>query len=99
MTERQPARLEDIPASLMDVAETFGIRAAFRLIEHFGGLEVKFPTRPKPDHPIIKALGEEDGHALCQFLGGQSIYVPHNRPASRRAEVLALEARRADFDL
>lgn len=96
MNEGLPARLNDIPASLIDVAETLGPRVAIALIDKFGGLEVKFPHRPRPDHPIIKALGETDGHALCEFLGGQSIYVPHNRAGSRRAEVLALEAAGCD---
>lgn len=96
MNERLPARLNDIPASLIDVAETLGPRVAVALIDHFGGLEVKLPRRPRSDHPIIKALGETDGTALCEFLGGQSIYVPHNRAGSRRAEILAMEA--AGFD-
>ena len=93
MTNTLPARIDDLPASLVDVAETLGLRVAVALIEHFGGLEVKFPVSPKPDHPVIKALGDEDGRALCEFLGGQQIYVPHSRPArSLRAEVIALQS-------
>ena len=88
-----PARIDDLPASLVDVAETLGLRVALALIQNFGGLEVKFPARPRPDHPVIKALGEEDGYALCEFLGGQQIYVPHARPArSRLPEVRKLQA-------
>lgn len=96
MIERLPARLADIPTSLIDVAEQLGLQVVVDLIEHFGGLEVKFPVRPRADHPIIKALGEDAGHALCEFLGGQSIYVPHNRAGSTKADVLALEARGLD---
>ena len=89
-----PARIDDLPASLVDVAETLGLQVALSLIQNFGGLEVKFPTHPRADHPVIKALGEEDGYALCEFLGGQQIYVPHARPArSMLAEVRKLEAR------
>ncbi len=92
MTSNLPARIDDLPASLVDVAETLGLRVAQGLIQHFGGLEVKFPVAPKPDHPVIKALGAEDGRALCEFLGGQQIYVPHRRPPrSMRAEVMALQ--------
>ena len=86
-----PARIDDLPASLVDVAETLGLQVALSLIQNFGGLEVKFPTHPRADHPVIKALGEEDGYALCEFLGGQQIYVPHARPArSMLAEVRKL---------
>ena len=92
MNENLPARLEDLPVSLVDVAETLGLPAAVTLIRHFGGQEVKFPTRPHDDHPIIKALGGEIGYALCKFLGGQMIYVPLARPQRLRAEVLRLQA-------
>ncbi|MFB2531014.1 helix-turn-helix domain-containing protein [Paracoccus sp. p3-h83] len=94
MTQRLPARIDDLPASLVDVAETLGLRVALSLIQNYGGTEVKFPVRPRPDHPVIKALGEVDALALCEFLGGQQIYVPHARPArSRRPEVLDLAER------
>ena len=64
MADNLPARIDDLPASLQDVAETLGLRVAVALIEHFGGLEVKFPVAPRPDHPVINALGETDGYAL-----------------------------------
>lgn len=91
-----PVRIDDLPASLVDVAETLGLRVALALIQNFGGLEVKFPARPRADHPVIKALGETDGYALCSFLGGQAIYVPHGRSGSSRAEILKLEAQGMD---
>lgn len=88
-----PARVEDLPKSLIDVAETLGLGVAVKLMQAFGGQEVKFPKAPSDDHPIIKALGLDDGRALCQFLGGFQIYVPHGRNRrSARAEVLKLQA-------
>ena len=93
MNDNLRTRVGDLPSSLVDVAETLGLRVALALVQHFGGLEVKFPARPQHDHPIIKALGETDGFALCAFLGGQQIYVPHIRPArSVRAQVMMLDA-------
>ncbi|GAA0311592.1 MULTISPECIES: helix-turn-helix domain-containing protein [Rhodovulum] len=88
---RAPASTDGLPESLIDVAETLGLRVALRLIEVCGGQEVKFPKSPPPDHPIIKALGEEDGFALCRFLGGGMIYVPHARARAVRHQVGALE--------
>ena len=99
MNDNLPARISDLPSSLVDVAETLGQRVALALVQHFGGLEVKFPVRPRPDHPVIKALGETDGYALCAFLGGQQIYVPHIRPArSVRDQVLHLRASESGGD-
>ena len=96
MADNLPTRIDDLPASLQDVAETLGLRVAVALIEHFGGLEIKLPTRPRPEHPIIKALGAADGNALCAFLGGGSMYVPHNRSTSARSAILKLEAEGKD---
>lgn len=88
-----PARLEDLPRSLIDVAETLGMGVAVKLMQIYGGQEVKFPTAPGTDHPVIKAMGEKDGLALCHFLGGILIYVPHGRARkSSRADILKLEA-------
>lgn len=92
MTQQLPARPEDLPATLAEVAEMFGLRVALQLMEAFGGLEVKFPVNPKPDHPVIKALGETDGRALCQYFCGALVYIPHNRTKSVRADVVRLEA-------
>jgi hypothetical protein len=97
MTIHLPVSIDNLPTSLVDVAETLGMRVALALIQHFGGQDVKFPRLPRPDHPVILALGETDGFALCQFLHGAQIYVPHARPAkSVRADVLRMEARGMD---
>ncbi|WP_036765208.1 helix-turn-helix domain-containing protein [Paracoccus pantotrophus] len=96
MTSNLPARIDDLPTSLVELAETLGMRVAVALIENFGGLELKLPARPRPDHPVIKALGEEDGYALFAYMGGGSMYVPHNRTTSARADILKLEAEGKD---
>lgn len=90
MKRRSPA--DDLPGSLIDVAEALGLTVALRLIDHFGGRDMVFPVSPAPDHPVIKALGETDGFALCHFLSGTKIYVPHARSAGRRRRVEELAA-------
>lgn len=81
----------ELPMSLIDVAEALGLRVALHLMQAFGGQEIKFPKHPGPEHPVIKALGETDGRALCNHLGGAQIYIPHGRARrSVRTEVLAL---------
>lgn len=92
-----PARTDGIPASLLDIAEVFGMRVALALVQHFGGRDMKFPSAPGPGHPVIKALGETDGSALCRYLGGQDVYIPHCRPRkSAAADVARLEERGLD---
>lgn len=94
MNQNLPVRTKDLPESLVDVAEALGMGVALKIMEHYGGLEVKFPRVPPIDHPVIKALGETDGYALCEMLSGISIYIPHGKPRqSARAQAIALDAR------
>jgi len=80
--------IEDaLPSSLIDLAETLGLAVALKLIQAFGGQELKFPRFPGPDHHVIKALGETDGRAVCEYLGGAMIYVPHGRASANRRAV------------
>ncbi len=81
-----------LPESLIDLAETLGIRVALKLIQEFGGQDLRIPKNPKADHPIIKALGEEDGRAVCHFMTDQSVYIPHARAGARRLSVLEMAA-------
>lgn len=62
-----PVRTEGLPASLIDLAETLGLGVALKLIQAFGGQEVKFPRHPGAEHPVIKALGETDGLSLIHI--------------------------------
>lgn len=86
-----PARTEGLPASLVDLAETLGLVVALRLVQAYGGQEIRFPRRPGPNHPVIKALGDRDGHAVCRFLDGAMIYIPHGRARANRRAVAGLE--------
>lgn len=80
----------DIPTSLADVAEVCGNRAALALLAHFEGLDLYFPHNPTPDHPIIKALGEKDGQAVCHHLAGETVTIPLRSAQKRKARIREL---------
>ncbi len=91
-----------IPESMMALVETLdeghgtgaGFRIAIKLMQSFGGRDVKFPLRPAAGHPVVAALGMDDAVILCEVLAGGQIYIPHGRPAkSQRNAVLAMQAR------
>lgn len=84
------ATIARLPASIQDVAETLGLELVFKLVKHFGGVELKVPHKLTPAHPLM-VLGEHDAQAVCRFVGGGILYVPMMSP-SRRREVLAMEA-------
>lgn len=74
------------------MADTLGVAIVLKLISAYGGTEISFPKHPDENHPILLALGKQDGKALCDYLAGQLIYVPHMRPRkSARPDVLALQ--------
>lgn len=82
-----------VPASIDDMIETIGVRPALKLVQVFGGLEVSFPAQPSDTHPVILALGKEDGYAICKYMGGGKMSVPHCRPRrSTRSDIVRLEA-------
>lgn len=67
--------LDVLPSSVQDIAETLGIRIVFKLVSHFGGVELRIPHKLKPDHKLM-VLGLEDAEALCQFCPAETILVP-----------------------
>ncbi|WP_226781852.1 helix-turn-helix domain-containing protein [Oceaniglobus trochenteri] len=88
-----PVRVDDLPASMIDVAEVFGVPVALKLMAHFGGRDMRFPLEPNDDHPILSVLGDKIGRELCFFLSKQDIYIPHGRTTNAKPEVDALARR------
>ncbi|QQM29066.1 hypothetical protein JET14_12025 [Martelella lutilitoris] len=88
-----PDRRETLPQSIEEIADTIGVRLALKLVQTFGGQEVKFPVKPHDRHPVILALGKEDGLRICDYMGGQRFSVPHCRPRrNAKADIERLEA-------
>jgi hypothetical protein len=87
--------MDDLPESLIDVAETFGLGTALRLMQHFGGQELEFPRRfhprREPCQGMVEALGEDLGQRVCHFLAGTRVYVPNGKVRRLRPEVEALQ--------
>lgn len=95
------SQIDNLPMSMIELAETIGLRIALALIQNFGGQDVKWPKVPKADHPVVKALGETDALAVCDYLGGSPIYIPHARRSvvspAKIAELEAAGMTRADI--
>lgn len=83
---------DGLPESLVDLAEALGLRIALVFMREFGGREIRIPKKPGLEHPVLQALGEKDGRALCHYLADQTIYVPHCHATGRRRSVLDMIA-------
>ena len=99
MTLTSSIRIPDSIVALVETIDEFhgagsGIRVALKLMQNFGGRDMKFPKVPPEGHPVTLALGIDDALALCKVLDGNQIYIPHGRaPKSQRAAVKDLEKR------
>ncbi|MEP3298568.1 MAG: hypothetical protein ABJO27_19205 [Pseudoruegeria sp.] len=78
-----------IPHSMADVSDTFGDLVVMQLMQLYGGQDVRFTQKPKPE--MIGVMGEEKAIAVCFFLSGLKLYVPHGRIGQRKAEVERLQ--------
>lgn len=86
-------KVKELPSSIEEIAETIGVRLALKIVQTFGGQEIKFPKKPHDQHPVILALGKSDGYEVCKYMSGGFLSVPHCRPArSARADIKRLEA-------
>lgn len=91
-----PARpLESLPASLQDIAEIVGFRAALKIVEQWGGIRLWVPDRVTAEHPLARVIGLAAARKLCASWC-RSTEIPIPRAARR---LIALRNARicADF--
>lgn len=79
-------------ASVETIADYIGQSATARLIECVGGTMLKVPKRQsgKTWNKLKAAIGEESAGTLCEFFGGESLYIALNHADAvrkRREEV------------
>ncbi|TCT37445.1 helix-turn-helix domain-containing protein [Martelella mediterranea] len=88
-----PDHRDNLPGSIEEIGEAIGMRLALKIVAVFGGREIKFPGNPSDNHPVIVALGKEDGYKVCNYMAGGTLSVPHCRPRrNAKAEIQRLEA-------
>ncbi|MCI5097509.1 MAG: helix-turn-helix domain-containing protein [Rhodobacteraceae bacterium] len=81
---------------MADIVESFDETVAHQLMQLFGGQDVRFSDKPKPE--MIRLMGEKKATEVCFFLSGQKLYVPHGRVGRRKAEVERLQAQNLTQD-
>jgi len=83
-----------LPASMQDIADTFGLGMVISLVDQFGGLELRIPKTLSDDHQLMK-LGRLQAQMLCDYCGGgETIHVPLTLDRKRlKRQVDDLEAK------
>lgn len=89
-----PDRINDfssLPASVRDIAETLGLEIVIKLVEHFGGVELRIPHKLHDTHKLM-VLGIDHAQALCEYCPEDTILVPMSlSPSQNRQAVQKLE--------
>lgn len=69
--------LEDVlPQSVRDLIELLGFAPTFKLVEHFGGTELRVPHKFDPGHLITRIVGHEASARFVQNYAGEVLYIP-----------------------
>lgn len=82
-------QIAELPDSVADIAQTFGLKLVFLLVEHFAGVELRIPHTLKPDHKLM-VLGEENARLLCDYCPTDTILVPMSLNRAHLAAKVAL---------
>lgn len=76
--------VEELPQSLVDVAEVIGLPATLALVEAAGGVRIYVPERLSDDHRLIEWLGREAAALLSASFAMEELVVPRCAEALRR---------------
>jgi hypothetical protein len=84
-----PAEIDNmrlsLPKMLCEVARRFGNQKALLLASTFGGKPVHLPARPRPDHPIAEAVGEDVlAFLIDEYGGAETVVIPIGATAKRQ---------------
>lgn len=89
--------LEDLPASVRELAGVVGLPAVLRLVERWGGVtRLYVPQTLDEGHDLAQLLGLTPARALAREYGGDYVTVPRCAAALRLARDRALLRRRAE---
>lgn len=76
--------IEELPQSLVDVAEVIGLAATLALVENAGGVRIYVPERLTDDHRLADWLGREAAASLSEAFAMEELVVPRCAEALRR---------------
>lgn len=76
--------IEELPQSLVDVAEVVGLAATLALVEHAGGVRIYVPERLDDDHRLVTWLGAPAAAQLSEAFAMEELVVPRCAEALRR---------------
>ena len=77
-----------LPISVAEMADVLGLPFVVKLVERFGGVELRIPHKLHEKHQLM-ALGGDDATKLCAYCPGDTILVPISLMTGRRKGMVA----------
>ncbi len=71
MLDADTIDIDDLPATLREMAALIGLVATLTLVRHFGGTRLYVPKAAAPEHIIARLIGFEAMVRLCTHYGAQ----------------------------
>ena len=68
--------IEELPQSLVEVADVIGLSATLVLVEKAGGVRIYIPDRLGDDHRLIEWLGRDAAVRLSEAYAMEELIVP-----------------------
>ncbi len=71
--------VDDLPASLREMAGVISIESTLKLVGDFGGTRIRVPASSgtvQANHPLYQSIGGIAVKKLCQYYAGLEITVP-----------------------
>ena len=74
---------------MVEIAELTDVDTAWKLVNHFGGLNFYFPVEIKAEHKLAQAIGLEAAKKICSVFGGSYNEVPMMSAAQSKKQLIA----------
>lgn len=97
MLDADSIDIEDLPATLREMAALIGLPHTLTLVRHYGGTRLYVPREATPEHLLARLVGFEAMARLCQHYGsGEHFDIPRaldatiavrNREIRRQAQM------------
>lgn len=76
---------DELPETLVEIAEVIGLPATLRLVEGWGGLRLYIPQPEhlSGEHPLVQQLGEDAARSLAEIYAREKVDIPRCLAAVR----------------
>ena len=88
--------MTDLPILIRELEELVGLTAALEVVAEWGGQRVYIPERLKPEHSLVRLLGDDAAAAVSARYSGEHLFIPKCAALMRAERDRQIRERRAN---